>query len=433
MHNNLSIDFNPEIFNPLFWKLKNADTRFVINYGGAGSGKSYAQAQNEVLRSLESTQKILVLRKVGETLRDSVIPLVVDEIISKWGISHVFNYNKTDRVLTNKINSSQIIFRGFDDPEKIKSIQGITRIWIEEASEFTEEDVKQLDLRLRGADDLQMTLTFNPIDENHWIKKYFFDSKISGCSIFQTNYKDNKFIDARFRERLESYRHTDPYFYDVYALGAWGVMKVTTPFFRAYDPQRHEDSSIIHRPEKELIISIDFNLDPFAVNFYNLWSDAEGLHLHQFDEADIRNGSVQTMAELITERYGAYLPNCRITGDAMGKRREISQRDHASNYQLLFKELGLRPEFYLAVSSNPTHENSRTDCNLVLARFPDFKINPLRCPNTIRDMKIVQCDAYGSILKSNRKEIAQQADHADATRYCFHNILGGWLKGEKRG
>jgi phage terminase large subunit len=67
-----------------------------------------------------------------------------------------------------------IIFRGMDDPEKIKSVQGINRIWIEEATELKKEDFNQLDLRLRGKKEIQMTATFNPISAEHWLNTDFW-------------------------------------------------------------------------------------------------------------------------------------------------------------------------------------------------------------------------------------------------------------------
>ena len=75
------------------------------------------------------------------------------------------------------LNGSQIIFAGLDDVEKLKSIDNITMMWIEEASEINQADFHQLDLRLRGATKYykQIIFTFNPVDINHWLKKRFFD------------------------------------------------------------------------------------------------------------------------------------------------------------------------------------------------------------------------------------------------------------------
>jgi len=219
------IDFDKhkdKLFNDLMKNLQRASSRFVVNYGGAGSSKSYTQTQHEIIRALQKKEKILVIRKVGTTLKDSVISLFVS-ILNDWGLSEYYKENKATQFIEFK-NGSIILFKGMDDPEKIKSIAGVTRIWIEEASELSQKDFNQLNLRLRGADNLQMTLTFNPIDEDHWIKHHFFDNKAikEKTTIIKTTYKDNRFIDDDYKAELESYKFIDKNYYKIYALGEWG-------------------------------------------------------------------------------------------------------------------------------------------------------------------------------------------------------------------
>lgn len=214
--------YQDELFNSLISKLQESDTRFVINYGGAGSSKSYTQTQHEIIKCLQGKEKLLVIRKVNTTLKDSVISLFTT-ILNNWGLSEIYTENKSLQYLQFS-NGSQILFKGMDDPEKIKSIAGITRVWIEEASELTKDDFMQLNLRLRGSENLQMTLTFNPIDEEHWIKKHFFDNEQvkERTTIIKTTYQDNKFIDEAYKQELESYKDFDKNYYKIYALGEWG-------------------------------------------------------------------------------------------------------------------------------------------------------------------------------------------------------------------
>ncbi|RYE25650.1 MAG: hypothetical protein EOP51_03450, partial [Sphingobacteriales bacterium] len=140
---------------PVFKKLKAAHTRFVLCYGGTGSGKSYASAQKEVLKAVTYPgTKILVIRKVGSTLRDSVIPSFINRI-AEFKQSENFHYNKSDRTITHT-NGSQIIFRGLDDPDKLKSFEGLQRILVEEAAELEFEDYLELNRRARGRADIQI-------------------------------------------------------------------------------------------------------------------------------------------------------------------------------------------------------------------------------------------------------------------------------------
>ena len=211
-----------ELFNPLIGTLQKSDRRFVVNYGGAGSGKSFSQTQYEIIKCLQKHEKLLVIRKVASTLKDSVISLFTS-ILNQWGLQDYYTENKSVQFI-QFTNGSQILFKGMDDPEKIKSIAGITRIWIEEASELTQSDFSQLNLRLRGKEGLQITLTFNPIDEEHWIKSYFFDNETVNAktNIIRTTYRDNKFIDEAYKQELEGYQFIDKNYYKIYALGEWG-------------------------------------------------------------------------------------------------------------------------------------------------------------------------------------------------------------------
>ncbi len=78
--------------------------------------------------------------------------------------------------------------------------------------------------------------------------------------------------------------------------------------------------------------------------------------------------------------------------------------------------------------ANPTHVNSRADTNYILFNFPDYKINPITCPNTCSDMQTVQCDAFGSIIKKNRNDLTQRADFIDCERYGINTFLKKWIE-----
>jgi phage terminase large subunit len=122
-------------------------------------------------------------------------------------------------------SGSEIIFVGLDDVEKLKSIYDITGIWVEEASEITEQDFNQLDIRLRTAFPhyLQIILTFNPITAQHWLKRRFWDKQDPRALTHESTYKDNRFLPQDAIDTLLAFKDTDPYYYMVYALNQWGV------------------------------------------------------------------------------------------------------------------------------------------------------------------------------------------------------------------
>jgi len=225
MNEGITLKFDPAIFTPLFYKLQKVKTRFVINYGGSGSSKSWSQTQNEIIKALQHQETILVVRKYATTLKHSVVALI-ERILTEWKIQELYTENKSESSFLFSSKGSKIICKGLDDTEKIKSIANITRIWIEEANELSKDDFNQLNLRLRGRDNLQMTMTFNPIDENHWLKKLFFDAKQYGAdtTIIKTTYLDNKFIDEVYKAELERYAQLDQNYHRIYALGEWGMI-----------------------------------------------------------------------------------------------------------------------------------------------------------------------------------------------------------------
>jgi phage terminase large subunit len=207
-----------------FFQNKN---RYCILYGGAGSGKSYVTAQKILLRILtESNHKILVVRKVARTIRESVFDLF-KEVISKLELNDIFKINHTNMSIECLLNGNRIVFFGLDNREKIKSIAGISSIWIEEATELEEEDLDQMDLRLRGNNPnyKQVIITFNPVSAHHWIKKKFFDFTPEDTYILKTTYLDNPFAGEQYKIVMNRLKRDNPEYYKIYALGEWGSLE----------------------------------------------------------------------------------------------------------------------------------------------------------------------------------------------------------------
>ena len=230
----MNVDFSnfKKFVNKKFYKFC-LDKSFIrISYGGAGSGKSYTCFQDMIYKLImEPGHNYLVCRKVANTNRTSTYPLT-QQIVAALGLIKLFKENKSDMTFECKHNGNMIAFKGLDDIEKIKSItfkNGVlTDIVIEEASEITQADLNQLIVRLRGRSRVpfQLTLLFNPISDQHWIKREFFDvrsyQKRYSVYVLKTTYKDNQFINKEYRETLEGLIDIDREYYRVYCLGEWG-------------------------------------------------------------------------------------------------------------------------------------------------------------------------------------------------------------------
>jgi phage terminase large subunit len=228
MIKNLQID--KRVFNEAYLPYLYNQNRYLIFYGGAGSGKSYFVAQRYILRLLETQgRNLLVVREFANTNRTSTYAQLV-QVINKWNLGAYFKINSGILKIECLLNGNEIVFAGLDNPEKVKSTTfrngSLTDIWIEEASQISESAFNQLLIRLRGGGaSKQIVMSFNPIDINHWLKKRFIDDsrKGKGLSFIKTTYKDNKFMTAEDIAALEDFKYTDPYYYQVYCLGEWGV------------------------------------------------------------------------------------------------------------------------------------------------------------------------------------------------------------------
>ena len=230
--NNVKINIKARVFNKAFRHLISDEHRYLVLFGGAGSGKSYFIVERYIFKMLKQKQfNLLVVRNTGKTNRDSTYALF-KQILIKWKLYKYFKINESDLRIKCLLNGNEIIFAGLDDVEKLKSVTfskgELTDIWIEEASEIQESDFNQLDVRLRGkGTKKQIVISFNPIDINHWLKRRFIDRIDDNIEVMHSTYKDNDFLDDDYKALLESYKDTDPYYYEVYCLGNWGVLGKT--------------------------------------------------------------------------------------------------------------------------------------------------------------------------------------------------------------
>lgn len=312
------VDFSTmhEWYNPAFYPLVFDRNRFVVKKGGAGSGKSVDTFRTAVYRMVaERGHNYLVCRKSGKSNGTSTYPLM-KACISDWGLWPIFEEHKTTQTITNKINGNQMRFTGLDDIEKIKSItfdNGVlTDIIIEEATETTETDFNQLNLRLRGIakQPFQITLMLNPISDAHWIKKRFFDNpgKAKGrLTVHESTYKDNRFLDTDYREELENLKYVDRVYYDIYALGNWG--SIGNLVFRNVKyqsvPYRYEDFD-------EVLAGMDFGYNHYhAIELIGLKDGVK----YSFDELYVRQ---MTNDEIILENENKKVlsPIQRCTADS---------------------------------------------------------------------------------------------------------------------
>lgn len=239
----VNIKISKNVFNEKYLPYLYNDDRFLILYGGGSSGKSYFLGERYTIKLLSPKKcNLIIARKASVSNGKSTFPLM-KQVINNWNIRKYFDINNSQMRIKCLLTGNEVIFVGLDDEEKIKSITfengEVTDVWVEEATECTEKDINQLIIRQRGGKSKkQLTMSFNPTSVNHWIKKKFVDTK--RATLCHSTYKDNKFLTDEDRETLESFKDTDPYYYDVYTCGKWGVLGKT--FFDSNSIQKRIDN-----------------------------------------------------------------------------------------------------------------------------------------------------------------------------------------------
>jgi hypothetical protein len=426
--------------------LEDKTTNEILYGGGAGGGKSYLGCIWHIYRrtTYAGSRGLIGRAKIAILEQSTLVTLFKVATMMGYKSGTHYTYNSQKHTI-NWANGSQTVLKDLflypSDPDfaSLGSTE-YTDAFIDEATEITLKAFEIVSTRIRWKlDDYglvpKLFCTGNPADG--FIKERFIikdDVRVElqphqkfVQSLVSEN-PDEKFK-ALYVQQLE--RLTSDYDKQRLLYGDWNASReVQSPFATQWLDSKHVSESVEYDTKKQLIISIDFNLTPFCVTFHHYWQDDKGIHGHQFDEMEIKQGSIPAMVDAIKTKYNNSLPNAILTGDAMGNRGDISQRDNASLYLQLIRGLGMR-ESQIKVSNNPTHENSRADVNYVLYHFPDFKINK-RCVNSIRDMRNVQVDAFGGILKKDRKDVNQRADYIDTIRYLIHNIYYKWIEQHQR-
>ena len=289
----MEIQIDKKMFNEIYIPyLFDYSHRYEVHKGSAASGKSYFITQKLLIKALNNKRKILIMRKIGNTLKDSVWQLFIDML-------HTFKIY--DKCVVNKSemkiklpNESILLFKGLDDPERIKSITGITDIFLEECTEFSLDEVTQLDLRLRTkVQDLQMYFALNPVSKENYCYTYFrFDEheeneviqkrEYDKTIVFNTTYKNNKFLTQEYIDSLEAIKETNPYYYTVYVEGRFANLgKLVYPNFEI---QEFDYKEILKQEDCMAIYGLDFGYvnDPSSLVF--AIADQKNNRLYIYDE-----------------------------------------------------------------------------------------------------------------------------------------------------
>jgi phage terminase large subunit len=303
-----------------FWRFKG---RYKVVKGSRASKKSKTTALWFIVNMMKYPQaNTLVVRKTFRTLKDSCFTEL------KWAVHRLkvddwWEFKESPLEATYKPTGQKIYFRGLDDPLKVTSITVDVGVlcwaWLEEAYEvMKEDDFNILDESIRGEvpEGLfkQWTITFNPWNEHHWLKKRFFDSPDDETLALTTNYMCNEWLDASDIKVFEDMKKRNPRRYAVAGLGGWGI--VDGLVYENWKEQAFDHTSESFLKEHPDLISafgLDFGYTNDPSTLFCGLLDLKSKQLFVFDEMYEKGMSNKRIADTIKDMgYGKE----RITADS---------------------------------------------------------------------------------------------------------------------
>jgi PBSX family phage terminase large subunit len=443
-----SITFNKKLFNKIFWELKEAseenNIRYIWIYGGSSASKTFSQVQLTIFKMVqERNYNTMVMRKVSNDIKDSIFA-DFKGIISDWGLNNEFVIQQN--FIINNVTGSYTRFRGLDDSEKVKGISRFKKVVLEEVNQFDEVDFKQIRKRLRGITGQQIVGIFNPISEDHWIKKNVFDvdkwvdlpSKIAlkqineagNSIILKTNYLDNifivgdgkggGFIDKHVIDDFERDKLFDYAAYEVYALGNWGKIITGGEFYKNFKREKHV-GDCNYNSLLPLHISFDENVNPY---FPCCIFQIEGKEIRMLNEVLGRNpnNTIKWVTREIQRLYPDHNSGMFIYGDATSQKDDVKQEKGHDLFRLIMSEL---KEYKPSRRVPNSNDSVVMRANFMNAMFIDdpragglkFTIHK-DCKEAITDFYQTKEDADG------RKDKRSIEDKVTKVRYQPHGHIG---------
>lgn len=308
-----------------FWNFKG---RYRIVKGSRASKKSKTTALWFIYNMMKyKDANSLVIRKTFRTLKDSCFT-ELKWAVHRLKVDHLWEFKESPLEATYIPTGQKIYFRGLDDPLKVTSITVgvgvLCWMWIEEAYEIMKEaDFDMLDESIRGEvpEGLfkQITMTFNPWNERHWIKKRFFDNPDDDTLALTTNYLCNEWLDQTDLNLFERMKKNNPRRYAVAGLGGWGIVEGLVfenwkeedfTFITAEEARQGKEGVIRDNLKSAFGLDFGYTNDPSA--FFCGMLDLDNKRLYVFDEFYEKGLSNKAIAQKI-ERMG--FRKERITAD----------------------------------------------------------------------------------------------------------------------
>lgn len=326
--------FLPDIVGRGYGTYWNYKGRYRVCKGSRASKKSTTTAMNLIYRIMEYPESnALVVRKTYRTLLDSCFAQL-KWAVNRLGVKDYFDFKLSPLEIIYKPTGQKILFRGLDDPLKVTSVTvdvgSLCFLWIEEAYEImSESDFDMLDESIRGevpkGHFKQITLTFNPWNERHWIKRRFFDKVDKDVLAITTNYTCNEWLDRSDLNVFERMKENNPRRYQVAGLGNWGIVDGLI-----YENFEERQFTLEDVKDYKTVAGLDFGYTNDPTAFFIGFLDKKNSILYVWDEMYSKGLSNKKIYENIKNM--GYSKE-KITGDSA----EPKSIDELKGYGLRIK------------------------------------------------------------------------------------------------
>jgi len=431
-----SVRFSKKWFNPLYFILndviRDTSIRIVLIYGGKSSSKTVTVCQQFSKEAVVHKHSSISFRKES-TIIKTTLKKSFELAMKKMYLDPAFI--KLDFIF--KTNDAEIVMKGLDDEEKAKGIESYKYLYLDELNHFLPGEFEQFDLALRGIAGQKIFASWNPVDENSWVKtdlvdKYTFkDTKwklpsensfvrISTCGkvvLIKTTYHDNFWIvgspdgkygfrDQNLIDTYEALRAKNYNSYKVNVLGEWGKTVFGGEILKKWRSEHHitEDG---YNPKLPLHLSFDENVNPyFPCGFFQVDDNQTDVTLVDCLAMKNPDNTVKSMCREIVRKlmawgYDKSFPIC-IYGDATSDKEDVKQEKGHDLFRLI--EIELKAAGYVVRrkvdKSNPSVLTSMSFFNSILEEDIGlkFRVNK-KCRPAIVDYENTKEDKNGKIDK----------------------------------
>lgn len=402
----------------------NWDYETYLALGGYGSGKSYHIAFKIVLKLLEEKRKALVVRQVFDTIQESCYDLFC-EILDDMGLltSSPYEYRKNKNLVLalksplrfNFHNGSKIIFKGLDKPEKVKSINNVSIVWLEECSEINFAAYEELLGRIRTPNvSMHFLLSCNPVGKENWVYRHFFctldddgDEQVildenrlyelkcivkNGVYYHHSLPTDNPWLPWQYLRRLDGLQKFDHYLYMVARWGRFGATgtRVLPQIVVA------QDAKLFRKAVEELgpanqYFGFDFGFEESYNAVVSMAVDLKRQYLYIFDEIYINHVTDDKMASMdemvaLGQKLAGY--------NEQGYGKFIVADNEDPKAIAYYRQCG-----YPIRACKNKFAGSRLSNTRKIKRFRKIFISP-KCRNTIRELRDLtyKKDGKGNVI-----------------------------------